>query len=341
MLTFSFCVIFIVGVCGNLLVCSLFKNKVKVRSTEIENLIYYLAYVDLVASIVNPVVWTYWTVTHHKVWHFGQIGCKILPSLTRILVSVSMGIISLITVDRYYVICRPYEERIARWKIKVALVLVVVFSVAIDIPYIFHQEVKPGRTCGVQNVSLQSFIYPIIVCLISRDVAFAFMFCGTVYKIRGVLNDHQKKEAVKQLRKEKSLSRVTVMLTVMATIFMFLVFPRDVLHIVYFTSWLTPPGLPFNKTILDVNSALKVLHMTNSVVNVFIYSRLHGKFRKRLRRKVSRMLGRKIGRDSLDHINNKDGPDAVLSSSSHNGRMVDCQVLLTKEGNSRNRKAVV
>ena len=65
--------------------------------------------------------------------------------------------------------------------------------------------------------------------------------------------------------------------------FMLLVFPRDLFHVIYLISQLHPPRIPYTVTVLHINSALKILHMANSVVNVFIYAKLHSHFRHTLK----------------------------------------------------------
>ena len=65
----SYALVFVIGIAGNILVCMMFKmsnGKLKVM----EHMIVCLAITDLIASIINPALYTYWQVTHRKVNFF-------------------------------------------------------------------------------------------------------------------------------------------------------------------------------------------------------------------------------------------------------------------------------
>ena len=104
-LVIAFSLIISFGVVGNAIVCYVFgyKKKRHRRSTT-EWLILYLGIIDLLASILNPPLYIYWTVTHYSKWHFGYLGCKILPVLGPIMTSASLGILLIFAIDRYLAI---------------------------------------------------------------------------------------------------------------------------------------------------------------------------------------------------------------------------------------------
>ena len=86
----SYALVFVVGIVGNILVFMMFKmsnGKLKVM----EHMIVCLAITDLIASVINPALYTYWQVTHRKVWHFGLIGCKLTPIINRSITNVSVS----------------------------------------------------------------------------------------------------------------------------------------------------------------------------------------------------------------------------------------------------------
>lgn len=82
------------------------------------------------------------------------------------------------------------------------------------------------------------------------------------------------------------------MLVVLAVVFILLVFPREILHIIYMMSWKFGSGIPHTETIRNVNAFLKVLHMCNSVVNVFIYAGLQQRFRHKILSCFFRVIGK-------------------------------------------------
>ncbi|XP_057302218.1 C5a anaphylatoxin chemotactic receptor 1-like [Hydractinia symbiolongicarpus] len=292
LLVFSFCFIFTVGVAGNSLVIYLLKFKNSRALTTTETLIYYLAVADLMSSIFNPIMFIYWTLTFHKAWHFAEIGCKILPSATRVTVSFSIGIILIITLDRCRLICQPFEKQLKSFQLHVAVILALILSIVFELPYPIYQEIDPKSTCQVPDSAIPGFAYPIVTIYILRDTFFIGIFSVTVFFIRRGLYDSEKIHTLQQQSELYKLKRVVIMLITMATIFTLLVFPRDILHVTFIISWLSPPGLPYTKAFLDTNSFLKFLHMCNCICNPFIYARLHGKFRRRLVRMVRRLLQR-------------------------------------------------
>ena len=64
----------------------------------------------------------------------------------------------------------------------------------------------------------------------------------------------------------------------MGFMFVLCVFPRDLLFIAFSIRRIFPPEIPL-ANVIDVNNVLKVLHTSNSCVNVFLYSFLNEKFR--------------------------------------------------------------
>ncbi|XP_066930682.1 C5a anaphylatoxin chemotactic receptor 1-like [Clytia hemisphaerica] len=285
-----FAVIFLIGVAGNLLVCYVFLRRQTNSLSTMELLIVFLAVADLIASIFNPLVFIYWTVTFHKAWHFGWIGCKILPSLTRITVTVSFGIILIITVDRCVVICFPFRRNMKRNEVYISVAGALLFAILSELSYTIYIEVNPLSTCQVPDSRIPGFVYPHLAFLVLRDVAFLPIFTVTVNLIHKHLYNKEVISTLREQRVVKKTRKIMQMLIIMAFVFVVLVYPRDILHVTFNISWLNAPGIPYTKAIIDVNSSLKVLHMCNSVCNVFIYARLHGKFRRRVFKLIKQLL---------------------------------------------------
>lgn len=285
----SFALIFLVGVSGNALVCYIF-NKQTMRLSTMELLMVILAAADLFSSFFNPLMFTYWTVTIHKAWHFGDFGCKLLPSLTRISVSFTFGIILIITIDRCIVICFPFKRALKRYEVHLLVMLSLLLSVLTELPYTIHQEVNPMTTCQVPDSTIPGFIYPFVIFSVSRAIFFVAIFSTTVFLIYRTLYDKEHVTTMKHQKHVQKTKKIMQMLVTMAITFFLLVYPREILHITFNFSWLSPPGIAYTKEFLDINSFLKVLHMCNSICNVFIYSRLHGKFRRRSKKFFKHMF---------------------------------------------------
>lgn len=291
LLIFVLSVVFIIGTTGNLLICYIFKFKNnRVCLTIMERLILYLAITDFFASFVNPIMFAYWTVTRHSAWHFGELLCKVLPSLTRITVSLSIGIILVITIDRCHVICNPFHRQYTKLQINLLIAFTVLLSIGFDLPHIIHHRIGPSETCIVQSTRDTKFAYPAVALLIFRDFLFILTFSVTVSLIYKQLYNAKHKRALKEQNHYIKSKRIVFMLLVMAVLFIVMVFPRDLFQLVFLITWLRPPGITFNKTLMEINSFLKVLHMCNSLCNIFVYARLHDKFRRRLLRLTKKFL---------------------------------------------------
>ena len=68
--------------------------------SPLELLIFNLAISDLVNSILLPCIAVYDIVTCHCTWHFGWIGCKIIPVMTSVLPDISVGILLIMAIER-------------------------------------------------------------------------------------------------------------------------------------------------------------------------------------------------------------------------------------------------
>lgn len=311
-LVVCFLVIFVCGVFGNSVVCYFFKTSYK-EMKGMALLLFYLALVDLLASIVNPILFLYWQLTFHRQWHFGIVGCKIIPTVAKCLVTSSLGIIWLITIERCIVISRPYTVHLKNKHIRMGFLLIILFAVLYEIPWIVHNQVMTTLTCNVPDLRVDSFFFPAVLVIIMRDLVFLVSFFITTIVVYRVLYD---KSSLKTLKEQKTLQRnkkIMKVLVVLAVVFILLVFPRDLFHVAYMISWKDGEGIPHTHAIRNLNSFLKILHMCNSIANIFIYAGLFGRFRHKLMRIFSKMFGRKVA--SKD-INSNPFSDSGLNHSS-------------------------
>jgi len=314
----SYVVVFVVGISGNTLVCMMFKlsnGKLKVM----EYMICCLALTDLVASIINPSLYTYWQVTKNRVWHFGYVGCKFLPVVNRSITNVSFGLIMLINIDRCVVITQPFRPKMNKKHVKWVFLFIVVVAVLLEIPFIYHVEVIPTFSCRVPNSTNVNFAYPAITVIIIRMTLFFFAFLSTVICIYKELYNKEDLKSLKEQKRTDQNKTVLIMLATIAIVFILLVFPRDILHVIYIISWLDHDGIPFTHLLKNINAVCKILHMCNSICNVFIYAGLHRRFRRDVKRKVSsailaRTNGMRAGNFKV--VDTPDGPLVVSAPAS-------------------------
>ena len=225
----------------------------------------------------------------------------------------------LINIDRCIVITQPFRPKMKKKTVKWVFLLIVVIAVLLEIPFIYHVQVIPSFSCRVPDSTNVNFAYPAIIIIITRMVLFFVAFLTTVICIYKELYNKEDMKSLKEQKRTDQNKTVLTMLATIAIVFIILVFPRDILHVIYIISWLDHDGIPFTHLLKNINAACKILHMCNSICNVFIYAGLHRRFRRDVKRKVSSaILARTNGKRTGDFqvVNTPDGPLVVSAPAS-------------------------
>lgn len=297
LLVCGFAFTFIVGIFGNGFVCYVFGYKLRRRRSVTETLLLYLGIVDLFASLVNPLLFIYWTVTRYQRWDFGIAGCKLFAPLAPILITLSATIIIIICIDRYRAIVFPFKGRYRKVHINMFVAIAIVASIFSYLGYAINLEVDKGYPCVVKSTVTPGHAIPHIIITLVRDIGYIILFCFTsvaIYHHLGVDKQIQmNSECLKKRRKNSR--RICRVLFRIGIVFAILVFPKDILSLVSTISWMSPPGIAHSSAVISLNAWLKVLNVSNSCVNVFIYSHMHARFKRELRRVLC--CGRATGLD--------------------------------------------
>ncbi|XP_066920961.1 neuropeptide Y receptor type 1-like [Clytia hemisphaerica] len=132
----AFTLIFVTGVIGNSLVIYIFKHRQRRITTPMELIIIYLAVTDLIASVFNSLLYIYLHITSFSHWDFGPFMCVLLPSITTVSVSMSLGLIILITIERCRVLSNPFDGMFDKKHVHYMVAFVFIISIANEIPYI-------------------------------------------------------------------------------------------------------------------------------------------------------------------------------------------------------------
>ena len=140
----GFLFISIFGIIGNSFTIYVFKpkrNRSKLKQMNL--LIFYLAIIDLVSSILNPSLFVYWEITQYSRWDFGEFLCSVLPSFRKISMVVSLGVILLITMERALVISNFQDVSISCRKINVFVFATILASIFTEINYVTRLQLSP------------------------------------------------------------------------------------------------------------------------------------------------------------------------------------------------------
>ena len=282
----GYCLIFILGVTGNTLVCSYFRLENK-KLRHIQVLLYYLACFDFVASFVSPLFFVYLHVTHFHSWHFGLLGCKVIPLVLEVSITMSIGIIMFINIDRCMALYRPFHEEIHH--IGKIIVVMTIISVLLEIPYLTYSTVFEGHACTVREVKQPEYAYPRLTILIVKDTGYLLVFLVTFVTCKSqlVTQSNTLRDTLQRTRRLKEDRNVLILLITLAATFTILVFPKDIFTITYTISWLQGDGIPKSSFLVNINSLLTLTQTSNSFVNIFIYAKIHKRFRKRLTKRMS------------------------------------------------------
>ena len=290
----AFSLIFVVGVVGNCLVCYVFGSRKSRRRTTTEWLILYLGIVDLLASLFHPPLQIYWAVTKHRVWHFGLIGCKIIPSIGPIMTSASAGILCLIAIDRFVAIVIPFKGQLTVPTITKAAIATILISALMYANYIHNLEILEidefFKICMVRNISAPSHMIPNLAFILLRLLLFSTVFVITNVVIFISLKKQTNKLTLEKIRiqRHRENKRTMRVLYTMGIVFVVLIYPRELFQLYLNFSWITgTDGIPITSDMIAINSWLFVMHASNSCANVFIYAHMHHIYRTHLIKFIS------------------------------------------------------
>ena len=275
-----FLLILILGTIGNAFVFNYFYLKKRNKRSIPELLFCYLSIVDIIASICNPALYIFWTITRYK-WYLGYWSCKILVPLGSIATTMSSGLFIIVAFDRQRSIIHPFKSHYKLKHINMGVFLAFSCSILSNVHYAYNLTVTENSKCVVYDVRAKEFSVPSILYFFLQDYALIIIFVMTNCRIFRQIND---KAAANLLgdhwdRRKRANGRIIRLLSTMAVVYFTLTIPRDTFHIVHIISWMDGDGIPVTKTILTINSFLKLMHTANSCVNVFIYFTLHRRFK--------------------------------------------------------------
>ncbi|XP_046641961.1 orexin/Hypocretin receptor type 1-like isoform X1 [Daphnia pulicaria] len=143
------CMVFIVGLVGNFLVClAVYRNHTMRTVTNM--FIVNLAIADFLVIFLCLPPTVLWDIT--ETWFMGSTLCKIIPYFQTVSVSVSVLTLTFISVDRWYAICHPLKFRSTIGRAKTAIAAIWIISLLIDIPELVVLETRQGRNLSISTV---------------------------------------------------------------------------------------------------------------------------------------------------------------------------------------------
>ena len=286
-----FTIIFSFGTIGNGFVFFYFGIKEKpagsIEQRKVPEFLFcVLAVVDFFASVFNPLLYTYWTLTRYK-WHFSYWACKVLVPIGTIATTMSGGIFVVLSFDRQRTIVYPFKRHFKFTYIKLSVILVLAYSLVMNAHYALNITLIKDE-CRVFDVASKAYNIPSILYFLINVCTLLFVINFTNYRIFSKMLRHSPTSTLVlgngASRRKKDNYRIIRLLVALTTVFFLLTLPRDIFQFVYLLSWIFGSGLVASNSILTLNSFLKVFNVANSCVNPFIYYMMHFGFKRFIRR---------------------------------------------------------
>lgn len=196
-ITFVLICVPVLTVFGNFVVILAVITHRKLRTTT-NAFVVSLAVADMCVSIfVMP--FSIYQQLNNKLWHLGELLCKLSSSLDVMMCTVSIFHLSCLAIDRYLAICRPFlHERLTiRW-VSFMLTLCWVTPIFISFIPIF----KGWNHIGIEDIISCAFPVDSNVCMFVVNIPFAFICSFIAFYIpvafMGVCNVKIYMAAVKQ-----------------------------------------------------------------------------------------------------------------------------------------------
>lgn len=131
--------VFTLGVIGNIYIILTVWCRKEMSST-INWFIVNLAFSDLGILLISlPAEY----IRDYFSWPFNKLTCQLFVPLNEVFFCVSIFTLTIITIERFRVICRPFKPRLTEKKAKIVIVLVwIVAYLAVGLPVSFLMEVE-------------------------------------------------------------------------------------------------------------------------------------------------------------------------------------------------------
>lgn len=274
----------VIGIVGNQVVIYVFGWKKRNSRRRFETLLLLLAICDFVASLVDPPAFIYAIATHFSQWHFGFIGCKLILSTGPANITISQGILVLISYERYRSVANPLGETLKKSFFILWLICTLLLSIILVSPYTYSLEIVIDanysmNTCAPSGTKLNAF-YIFAIGNISRDLVASLSLV-----VLGVMTTRMMKQAkilthqTSSIKKRRqNTTKATKMLVVVACVFTICIIPLDLFQVMVYSFFHADFIQEHYSSIVLCNTFLHILQMSNSASNIVVYSRMHTDF---------------------------------------------------------------
>lgn len=280
--------VFLLGLVGNSLVIFVFSTRwTKLKNCEMFML--SLAVADLVGTIIMPVK-MFLDLIGHDFYMIGDVGCKIISSLSVTTITVSSLTLLVISIDRYIIVKWPLRKTPERWK--TAMLVLATWLISFALSFIFFLD---GRIRLWDNPEddISSFVcrnfmsrkeektyiilmvvVQIVIPLTVMTILYVLITILLRQTAKSDLFRHQEREMRARLRRNR---KATILFVTLVTTYYVFVLPSNIFILLYTFG---ETGSLDYKQLLTTYTLMHMVLMLNSCVNPIIYSNLHTSFRR-------------------------------------------------------------
>ncbi|XP_034173685.1 orexin receptor type 2 isoform X1 [Osmia lignaria lignaria] len=295
-------IIFLVGLIGNVLVCTAVYRNHTMR-TVTNYFIVNLAVADFLVLLLCLPFTVLWDIT--ETWFLGLTLCKAVPYLQTVSVTVSIMTLTFISIDRWYAICFPLRFKSTTGRAKTAIIVIWAMALLFDLPDLLVLHTVPPTHIRVKTIlftqcdmswsqkSQVTFTIVKLIFLYTGPLIFMSVAYWQIVRVlwRSDIPGHNLLSRASQMSQTpssgggnpeiqlRSRRKAAKMLVTVVITFAICYFPVHLLSVLRYTI-----TLPSNKWINAISLIAHGLCYFNSAVNPLIYNFMSGKFRKEFRR---------------------------------------------------------
>eukprot|EP00794_Sanderia_malayensis_P007015 gene7015-7800_t len=287
-----------VGISGNSFIIYKFGYEKRKRRSVYETLLLALSIADLACVSISPLVFAYGSITNFQSWKLGVIGCKLVLPILPMNVSITQGMLILISYERYHAVHRPFSiSSTRRRRIYMGIIVCLITAIILASPYTYALDIVNVPKHSTQTCTTDKTMNDVLLAFssinVSRDIITAVVLTTTSYLTTKLLYRNTRSVALENnaMRfkdaRRVSLLRVRRMLLTMSVVFCICTFPLDFFQFgLYISFRILKDNFSASAYLVvrTVNTVLHVLQISNSVANIFVYARTHKDFRNVSRR---------------------------------------------------------
>ncbi|XP_051871695.1 chemokine XC receptor 1-like [Pristis pectinata] len=278
--------IFIFTLIGNILVLWILMRYEKLKTTT-DIFILNLITSDLLFACSLPI----WAVDHTHGWIFGKAMCKIMSSIFFVSYYSGILLLTLVTVDRYFVVVCPLTAvRTRKLSYGVVACLVVwCISILATVPEMIFSDVvhwNESFSCESIYPKGNEQIWQLVQCYQQNLLFFLIPFVVIVYCYYRILN------TVVKCRARKKFKAVKIIFCIVAVFFVCWAPYNVVIFLLslYDLNTLTVVSCEFSNHLYFAYYICRDIAYFHCCLNPFFYALVGTKFRKHLKRTISTYL---------------------------------------------------